>query len=73
MDKAGAAVAGVQVWAIGGRMVEPVTVATATTDRQGRYVLPGAWAHKAVRAFGDERLSLFARARDGRVGWLHDL
>ena len=54
-----------------GRWFEPVTVATATTDRQGRYVLPGAWApQRPRRAFGDERLGLFARARDGRVGWL---
>jgi protocatechuate 3,4-dioxygenase beta subunit len=70
IDQAGTAVADVQVWAIGGRTIEPVTVATATTDRQGRYVLPGAWAHKAAKTFGDERLGLFARARDGRVGWL---
>jgi RNA polymerase sigma factor (sigma-70 family) len=70
IDKAGTAVADVQVWAIGGRVVEPVTVARATTDRQGRYVLPGAWAHKAAKALGDQRLGVFARAPDGRVGWL---
>ena len=70
IDKAGTAVADVQVWAVGGHMVEPVTIATATTDRQGRFVLPGAWAHNAVKAFGDERLGLLAARRDGRVGWL---
>jgi RNA polymerase sigma factor (sigma-70 family) len=70
IDKSGAAVAGVQVWAVGGSWVEPVPVAKATTDPQGRYVLPGAWAHEAAKGFGDERLGLFARARDGRVGWL---
>jgi RNA polymerase sigma factor (sigma-70 family) len=70
VDKTGMAVADVQVWAIGGRWGERVTIATATTDRQGRYVLPGAWAHEAAKALGDERLWLFARARDGRVGWL---
>jgi RNA polymerase sigma factor (sigma-70 family) len=70
IDKAGTAVASVQVWAIGGNRIEPVKVATATTNREGRYVLPGAWAHPATKAFGDERLWLFARAGDGRVGWL---
>jgi RNA polymerase sigma factor (sigma-70 family) len=70
VDGAGTAVAGAQVWAIGSRTGEPVMVATATTDRTGRFVLPGAWAHKAAKESGTDRLGLFARARDGRVGWL---
>ncbi len=69
-DSNGTAVADVQVWALAGRWIEPVMIATATTDRQGRYVLPGARAHKAIKASRDERLGLFARARDGRIGWL---
>jgi hypothetical protein len=72
VDSDGKAVADAQVWAIGGRMVEPVMVATATTDPQGGYVLPGVWAHRATKARGNDRLGLFARARDGRVGWLTD-
>ena len=70
VNKAGAGVADVQVWAVGGLRYQPVTVASATTDAQGRFVLPNAWEHKAAKATGDERLGLFARARDGRVGWL---
>ena len=70
VNKAGAGVADVQVWAVGGLRYQSVTVASATTDAQGRFVLPNAWEHKAAKATGDERLGLFARARDGRVGWL---
>ena len=49
VDKAGAGVADVQVWAMGGQWNEPETVATATTDRQGRFVLPNAWNEKTMR------------------------
>ncbi len=73
VDKAGAGVADVQVWAVGGLMYEPVTVVSATTDGQGRFILPHAWDHKAAKATGDDRLGLFARARDGRIGWLANI
>ena len=38
----------VQVWAMGGRWSETETVATATTDGQGRFVLPQACDRKAT-------------------------
>ncbi len=68
MDKAGAGVADVQVWFMGGRPVEPETVATVTTDGQGRFLVP--WAPNRGNPRGTQKFSLLARARDGRVGWL---
>ncbi len=73
VDRSGTGVADVQVWAVGGLMYEPVTVVSATTDGQGRFILPHAWDHQAAKATGDDRLGLFARARDGRIGWLANL
>ena len=73
VDQAGAGVADAQVWAMGGEWNEPETVATGTTDRQGRFVLPNAWNEKTMRdgAMQTDLMGLFARGRDGQVGWLH--
>jgi RNA polymerase sigma factor (sigma-70 family) len=67
VDKSGAGMAGVQVWAIDGSGWTPDTVATATTDVLGRFVVPC-----AVHLSGphSQYFGLFARARDGRVGWM---
>jgi len=67
VDKAGAGVAGAQVWAIDGPWWTPETVAKATTDGEGRFVVP--WARNRDGQRGAQNFSLFARARDGRVGW----
>ena len=46
-------------------------IATAKTDGQGRFVLPEAWDHDAAKAaIAAGHLGLFARAPDGRIGWL---
>ena len=73
VDKAGAGVADAQVWAMVGQGNEPETAATGTTDRQGRFVLPNAWNDKTMRngARQGDLMGLFARGRDGQVGWLH--
>ncbi|MGO9467334.1 MAG: carboxypeptidase regulatory-like domain-containing protein [Isosphaeraceae bacterium] len=67
VDKAGAGVSGVKVWAIGGDWETPETVATATTDDRGRFVLPRAWGN--ADAQGPRFLSALARSHDGRIGW----
>jgi hypothetical protein len=67
VDKSGAGVADVQVWAMDGPWRTPETVAKATTDAQGRFVVP--WAGKQRRQPGPQDFSLFARSRDTRVGW----
>jgi hypothetical protein len=68
VDRSGAAVAGARIWALyGGRDTE--TVATATTDGEGRFVLPR--VVNRIRPPGySQDLGLFARARDGSIGWL---
>ncbi len=69
--EAGAAVADGDVWAVGGPWSERVTIAAAKTDEQGRFVLANVWEHEAVQAaIAAGNFGLFARARDGRVGWL---
>ncbi len=73
VDKAGAGVADVQVWAIRDQFLDSVTIATATTDGQGRFSLTPAPEHKAAMETDQIRLGVVARARDGRIGWLSDL
>ncbi len=66
VDQEGKGVPGVQVCAIGRNEAEPVVLAEARTDREGRFSLPGAWQ------MGDDQLAylaVFARAEDGRCGW----
>ncbi len=67
VDKAGAGISGAQVWAIGGRWDEPEPAAQATTDAQGRFLMPKAWGQGGPASL--HYLSLFARAPDGRIGW----
>ncbi len=71
VDKAGAGTSGAQVWAIGGIWEEPKPAAQATTDAQGRFLMPKAWGQGGPASLHD--LSLFARAPDGRIGWLTTL
>ena len=68
-----AAVADVQVWAIRDQFLDAVTIATATTDGQGRFSLTLAPEHKAAMESDQVRLGVVARARDGRIGWRSDL
>ncbi len=71
VDEAGAAVADGDVWAVAGPWSERVTIATAKTDKEGRFVVANVWEQQAVQAaIADGNFGLFARARDGRVGWL---
>jgi RNA polymerase sigma factor (sigma-70 family) len=67
VDKAGAGVADVQVWAMDGPWRTPKTVATTTTDARGRFVVP--WPRDRRDQRGPDEFRLFARSRDGRVGW----
>jgi hypothetical protein len=67
VDKAGAGVSGVSVWAIGGAWESPEVVAKATTDDQGRFLIPRAWGSGGPASL--HYLGLFARAADGRIGW----
>jgi hypothetical protein len=69
VDKSGAGVAGVQVWGMEGDWFTPDTVATATTDGHGKFVVPRV-VHLIKPSNYARGLRLFARARDGRVGWL---
>ena len=67
VDGEGKPVAGVTVSAIGRNWADPAVSATAKTGADGRFVLSGAWKLEEL----DLRyLSLFARARDGRCGWV---
>jgi RNA polymerase sigma factor (sigma-70 family) len=69
VDKTGAGVADVQVWAIRGpHWARQGTVARATTDSQGRFAVP--WTRDREGLREPRNLYLFARSRDGRVGWL---
>jgi hypothetical protein len=68
VDKAGAGVTGVQVWGMEGDWFAPDVVARATTDDQGRYLLPGV-VHLIRPPVRARTLMVFARAQDGRVGW----
>ncbi len=67
IDQEGKGVPGVVVSAIGRSWDQPESSAQAATDSAGRFRLPGAWR------LGTQELSyvgLFARARDGRCGWV---
>ena len=67
VDGEGKPVAGVTVSAIGRSWADPAVSASATTGPDGRFVLSGAWKLEEL----DLRyLGLFARARDGRCGWV---
>ncbi len=68
VDQSGAGVAGVQVCGMDGDWFTPDVVARATTDDQGRYLLPGV-VHLIGPPGRARSLRVFARARDGRVGW----
>ena len=67
VDQEGKAVPGATVWAIGRSWAEPAVSAQATTDGSGRFTLPGAWKLGELKLM---YLGLFARADDGRVGWV---
>ena len=67
VDQSGAAVPGVQVWAIEGPGWTPTTVAKTTTDSAGRFVVP--WPADARGLREVQNFAVFARAPDGRVGW----
>ncbi len=67
VDREGKGVPGALVCAIGRSWAQPESSAQATTDSAGRFLLPGAWK------LGSQELSyvgLFARAPDGRCGWV---
>ena len=67
VDGEGKPVAGVTVSAIGRNWADPAVSASATTGPDGRFVVAGAWKLEEL----DLRyLALFARARDGRCGWI---
>ena len=71
VDKAGAAVVNAQVSAVVGPWSDRVTIATARSDALGRFVLPGTWENEAAKtAVAGGLFGLFARAPDGRTGWL---
>ena len=72
IDEAGSGVTNAQVWAIVGPWGERKSIASGKTDGQGRFVLPRkAWDHEAARtAIAAGQFGLFARAPDGRIGWL---
>ncbi len=67
VDKTGAGVAGIQVWALDGPPRAPETVARAMTDDQGRFAVP--WPQERRSRPGAQNFGLFARGPDGRVGW----
>ncbi len=68
VDKSGAGVAGVQIWAINGAGWTPPTLARTTTDGAGRFKVPAPPDRDGVRDL--QNFNVFARTRDGRVGWL---
>jgi RNA polymerase sigma factor (sigma-70 family) len=68
VDDSGAGVAGVQVWGMDGDWFAPDVVAQATTDQQGRYILPGV-VHLVTPSGWARGLRVFVCARDGRIGW----
>jgi hypothetical protein len=67
LDAAAKPVAGVTVSAIGRTWADPVVTATARTGPDGRFVLAGAWKLENTDL---PYLGLFARAPDGRCGWM---
>ena len=71
VDQAGAPAVDAQVWAVAGDWAGRVTVASAKTDGNGRFVLPKVWENEAAKsAVTAGNLGLFASASDGRPGWL---
>jgi RNA polymerase sigma factor (sigma-70 family) len=76
VDKTGAGVADVQVWAAQEWTIDgiwqnpPETKARTTTDSQGRFVVP--WPRNGDGLRNPRDPNLFARSRDGRVGWWLD-
>ena len=71
VDGAGSGLPNAQVWAIVGPWGQRNAIATGKTDGLGRFVLPKAWDHDAARAaIPAGQLGLFARAPDGRIGWI---
>jgi RNA polymerase sigma factor (sigma-70 family) len=71
VDEAGSGLANAQVWAIVGPWGERKAIASGKTDGQGRFVLPKTWNHDAAKAaISAGQLGLFARASDGRIGWI---
>ena len=67
IDHEGKGVPGIQVSAIGRSWDQPESSAYATTDSSGRFLLAGAWKLGAQEM---AYLGLFARAPDGRCGWV---
>ena len=67
LDPNGKGVPGAQVWAIGRTWETPGVSAQGTTDAEGHFALPGAWKLGELNL---RYLSVFARARDGRCGWI---
>jgi RNA polymerase sigma factor (sigma-70 family) len=69
VDRTGAGVAGAEIWAMDGPWWTPKTVATTTTEAQGRFVVP--WTRNQRGQPGAQNFSLFVRGRDGSIGWQH--
>ncbi len=67
VDRNGAGVAGVEIWAMDGPGWTPETVAKTTTDGEGRFVVP--WPRARRGQPGAQNFALFARGRDGSIGW----
>ena len=65
MDPAGAAVAGAEVWAVGGDWEHPRLANRATTDDRGRFVLAGAWKPRGAEGIRTSASWLAPRT----VGW----
>ena len=71
VDQAGAPAVDSQVWAVAGDWAGRVTIASAKTDGKGRFILPRLWEIEAARsAIAAGKFGLFARASDGRPGWV---
>ena len=59
------------MWAIGGRFDRRVAVSHAKTDSSGHFVFSGILKLDAVKeAMAAGQLDIYARGRDGRLGWL---
>ena len=69
-DGSGRGVADARVWIIGGSWSEPSTLAETTTGASGRFAFPGFWEGETGRRARQEFVSVVARDRGGRVGWL---
>jgi hypothetical protein len=67
VDRAGVAVPGVPIWAIGGEREHPRVVAKTTTDTRGRFVLPPLSEPPGPQ--DSDFLEILAIDRDGRFGW----